>query len=102
MARGDKKVFVSVQVHVQKNRCPPPLGSLHAAEECDLGVSSVAAIHKKRVVRVLRAVIDLANTGRIMGKIANLQMTLRVVATEHVQDKEFLESIAGEVSATNA
>ena len=101
MARGDKQVFVSVQVHVQKNRCPRPLGSLHAAEECDFGVSSVAAIHKKRVVRVLRTVIDLADTGRIKGKIANLQMALRVVATEHVQDKEFVESIAVEVGEIN-
>ena len=49
LAVGHQQIFPAVQVHVQEDRRPRPLGGLESAELGDLSIRAIAAIQKERV-----------------------------------------------------
>ena len=49
MAGRDQQIFVTIQVNVEKNRAPRPIGSVQPGQLADLGIAPVAPVEKEGV-----------------------------------------------------
>ena len=95
-------VIEAVEVDVEKDAAPRPLGSSHAGEVRHLGVGAVAACDVKAVSPALRLVGEIAGGATRAGNRALLREASLVTAAEHLDDEKVIVSVAVDVGKVNA
>ena len=91
----NENVFVTVEINIQENRRPRPIGGRHSSIVGEFNESAVASVVEKGIAHDLRAVFDFTH-GRGCGRLGkNLAFAEAKVAAEHV-DYENVE-IAGAI-----
>ena len=93
MAGRDEEVLVAVQVHVQEQGVPRPVGGLDAGVGRDLREGAVAAVLEQRVPLPLRPIVDLPDQfgqGRVRGHLG----LAAGPAPQHVRDEDVHVAVA--------
>src|SRR5262249_16402665 len=100
-ARRDQKVFVAVEIDVEKNRRPRPVRGVDLGELRDLGEGAVAAIEKESVAAILRTIVDLASAlRRTVADEVPVPHLMR--AKEHIDNDKIIEAVAIDVGKVDA
>src|SRR5882672_8594554 len=105
MTSGHKKIFKSIQVYIEKNGVPGPLGSLQAAELGHFGVSKVAPVEEKRIPFHLRATVNdslifprpTPPGDWVQFETVTLHLPHHVRPAQHIDNQEIIEAIAVDV-----
>jgi hypothetical protein len=102
-AVADEEVLKTVEVHVEEDGLPGPIGGFDTGELADFGVGTIATIPLESVATDLETVDDQAGgDGSDGGAFAELHMTFAMVGAEHVGDEEVEVAVAIEVGTIDA
>ena len=97
-----KNVFKAVQIHIEEDRLPRPLGRLDSTETGDLRVRSVTAIPEERIARDLGTVLEPSWDGNRRRHRPDLPHPARVLAAHHLDHEKIQPSVAIDVSKINS
>ena len=97
MARCNQQVLESIQVHIEKDWTPGPVGRFDTGELRDFGVGAVTAVPEQCVPRILRTAVRFtARQGRHFS-FGQLHLPMDVFPAQHVSNKKLIVPVAVEI-----
>ena len=78
MSISDQQIFPAVEVNIQEDGTPRPVGGFHAGQLGNLGVGSVAAVQEQGVARILLALLCRAQFSAGIHRVALSQTSSMV------------------------
>ena len=105
MSRGDEQILVAVQVHIQKDRRPRPIGGGDPRMPGHLAVGPVAPILEQRVPHELRPVVDQSHRRRLGHLRDLLPFAQPMIPAQHVEHEPIhvaVPIVIGEIHAHRA
>ena len=90
-------VLVAVEIHIKEDRTPRPVRSRNATEIGNLRIVAISMVKKKRVARIGRPVVNLANGQDNRLVVVLLGVPLLVVSAQHVSHKNLVVAVPVQV-----
>ena len=96
-----KKIFVTVQIDVDKNGAPGPIGGRHTGHQGSFRIGSVRSAEEQHVAIVLRPDIALFARFRVGNVSHQLSHPLLMRAGQHVRHNNIIVPIPIDISEIN-
>lgn len=92
-AIGDHQVFPSVEIDIEEEGAPGPIGGCYMGEVGDFGIGSVAAGELEGIAADLATIIEHADGLLVLDALAFLRQPEGMVGAEHIHGQEVVETV---------